>query len=130
MLSSLSISYIDSQNPQNNINDGNGGWNIYCLKIEQICFLDEFTSMKEDIAPWLESSPSLDKLNDTRKKLKSLKSKLRHTLADKADAEEVSFTDEMIGVLCIFSWLTDFILEIFQYFASTFVMEKKHAGIG
>lgn len=54
--------------------------------------LHEFTKLKEDIAPWLETKPSTEELQAVRLKLKNLKSKLRHKLADKVDAEEVCKT--------------------------------------
>ncbi|XP_059168680.1 serine/threonine-protein kinase 31-like isoform X2 [Physella acuta] len=50
--------------------------------------LHEFTKLKEDIAPWLETKPCTEELQAVRLKLKNLKSKLRHKLADKVDAEE------------------------------------------
>ncbi|XP_035826191.1 uncharacterized protein LOC101859106 isoform X2 [Aplysia californica] len=57
--------------------------------------LSEFSAMREAVTPWLHSAPSLDKLQAVRSKLKSLKSKLRHKLADKADAEENQDTEEL-----------------------------------
>ncbi|XP_076452906.1 serine/threonine-protein kinase 31-like isoform X2 [Babylonia areolata] len=48
----------------------------------------EFCSLRDSMAPWLESRPSMDALIDNRQSLRSLKSKLRHKLADKHDAEE------------------------------------------
>jgi hypothetical protein len=52
-------------------------------------FEQEFRAMQLTIEPWLDNTPSADKLTENRQTLKTLKSKLRHTLADKHDAEEV-----------------------------------------
>lgn len=57
--------------------------------------LREFASMKEQISPWLNTSPNMEELQVVRAKLKSLKSGLRHKLADKVDAEENHDTDEL-----------------------------------
>ena len=51
--------------------------------------LQEFASLREQISPWLNSTPNTEELQAVRAKLKSLKSGLRHKLADKVDAEEV-----------------------------------------
>lgn len=39
--------------------------------------------------PWLESKPDVKKIDDVRRTIKSLRSRLRHRLADKKDLEEV-----------------------------------------
>ena len=49
----------------------------------------EFTSLKSVIEPWLERKPTLTDIQENRKTLRSLKSKLRHLMADKQDLEEV-----------------------------------------
>ncbi|XP_070188248.1 serine/threonine-protein kinase 31-like isoform X2 [Littorina saxatilis] len=64
------------------------------LKAEILCVNNyirletEFRSMKSGMEEWLEKAPTVDKLLETRQTLRSLKSKLRHKLADKHDAEE------------------------------------------
>ncbi|KAK6170857.1 hypothetical protein SNE40_019152 [Patella caerulea] len=50
--------------------------------------LTEFQQMITDIEPWLNCKPSTTELQSTRKTLRSLKSKLRHRIADKEDHEE------------------------------------------
>lgn len=50
----------------------------------------EFSALKEQITPWLNATPTTTELQTVKSKLKALKSKLRHKLADKMDAEEVS----------------------------------------
>ena len=49
----------------------------------------DFSQLKREIEPWLETRPNVDELLDMRKTLRSLRSKLRHRLADKEDVEEV-----------------------------------------
>ncbi|KAL4239766.1 RNA catabolic process [Mactra antiquata] len=49
---------------------------------------DEFAGRKRNMEPWLDKSPTFTELQENRKLLRSLKSKLRHTLADKLDLEE------------------------------------------
>ena len=41
------------------------------------------------MVPWLGSKPDVRKVGEVRRKIKSLRSKLRHRLADKKDLEEV-----------------------------------------
>ena len=65
------------------------------LKAEILCVNDfirlesEFRHMQAGIEAWLDRKPSVEKLVENRQVLRSLKSKLRHKLADKHDAEEV-----------------------------------------
>ena len=65
------------------------------LKAEILCVNDfirlqsEFRIMRAGMEAWLDRKPSVDKLLENRQALRSLKSKLRHKLADKHDAEEV-----------------------------------------
>ena len=42
-----------------------------------------------DMSPWLEAKPDLKKVGEVRRTIKSLRSRLRHRLADKKDLEEV-----------------------------------------
>ena len=42
-----------------------------------------------DIIPWLGSKPDVKKIGEVRRVIKSLRSRLRHRLADKKDLEEV-----------------------------------------
>ncbi|KAL8593195.1 hypothetical protein ACOMHN_009850 [Nucella lapillus] len=71
------------------------------LKGEMLCVKNlmrlqtEFTAMRDSIAPWLESAPTMDPLLENRQLLRSLKSKLRHKLADKHDAEENDEKEEL-----------------------------------
>ncbi|KAL3877743.1 hypothetical protein ACJMK2_035406, partial [Sinanodonta woodiana] len=59
--------------------------------LDNFCQLQkEFTQLQESIVPWLKDMPSLDKLQESRKVILALKSKLRHKLADKQDLEEVN----------------------------------------
>ncbi|GFS04062.1 serine/threonine-protein kinase 31 [Elysia marginata] len=57
--------------------------------------LVEFASLRDQISPWLYTTPNTEELQAVRAKLKSLKSGLRHKLADKVDAEENQDTDEL-----------------------------------
>ena len=41
------------------------------------------------MTPWLGSKPDIKKVGEGRRKIKSLRSRLRHRLADKKDLEEV-----------------------------------------
>ena len=65
------------------------------LKAEILCvnnfirLQSEFRIMRAGMEAWLDRKPSVDKLLENRQVLRSLKSKLRHKLADKHDAEEV-----------------------------------------
>ena len=52
--------------------------------------------------PWLGSKPDVKKMGDIRRTIKSLRSKLRHRLADKKDLEEVSRKFSQ-GQLCQYS---------------------------
>ncbi|XP_025097157.1 serine/threonine-protein kinase 31-like isoform X3 [Pomacea canaliculata] len=64
------------------------------LKSEVLCannFLrmhSEFSALHSSIEGWLDNTPTMDKLMACRQTLKVLRSKLRHRLADKHDAEE------------------------------------------
>ena len=49
----------------------------------------EFTGLKAVIDPWLDRKPALTDIQENRKTLRGLKSKLRHIMADKQDLEEV-----------------------------------------
>ncbi|KAH3863128.1 hypothetical protein DPMN_026106 [Dreissena polymorpha] len=49
----------------------------------------EFYEKMKSIEPWLDNTPSFSELQENRKLLRSLKSKLRHLQADKLDLEEV-----------------------------------------
>lgn len=51
----------------------------------------EFLSRKESIEPWLDKKPTCSDLQENRKQLRGLKSKLRHLQADKLDLEEVGY---------------------------------------
>jgi len=55
---------------------------------------EEYTLLKQIIAPWLNEKPSLLHVLNIRKTIKTLKSKLRHKLADKVDLEEDCDTSE------------------------------------
>ena len=46
--------------------------------------------LQADMSPWLEAKPDLKKVGEVRRTIKSLRSRLRHRLADKKDLEEVS----------------------------------------
>ncbi|XP_041364703.1 serine/threonine-protein kinase 31-like [Gigantopelta aegis] len=48
----------------------------------------DFSQLRKEIEPWLETRPNVDELQDVRKSLRALRSKLRHRLADKEDVEE------------------------------------------
>ena len=61
---------------------------ILCLN-DLIRYESEFRTMRSSIDDWLDKKPNVDKLLESRQTLKGLKSKLRHKLADKHDAEEV-----------------------------------------
>jgi len=49
----------------------------------------EFAHRRDTIGPWLDATPTFTDLMESRKLLRSLKSKLRHLQADKIDLEEV-----------------------------------------
>jgi len=50
---------------------------------------DASQRLAQQLEEWLEMKPDLTTLVSVRKTIKSLKSKLRHKLADKQDLEEV-----------------------------------------
>jgi hypothetical protein len=52
-------------------------------------FMAEFSQMKAGIEPWLDTKPNFDGVQECRKNIRSLKSKLRHKEADRQDMEEV-----------------------------------------
>ncbi|XP_068724825.1 serine/threonine-protein kinase 31-like isoform X1 [Montipora capricornis] len=59
---------------------------------------EKYRNLKIDMAPWLWSKPDVKKISDVRKTIKSLRSRLRHRLADKKDLEEgdeVDSTEEL-----------------------------------
>jgi chromosome segregation ATPase len=49
----------------------------------------EFNTRKLSIEPWLDKPPTFSHVQENRKQVKSLRSKLRHLQADKQDLEEV-----------------------------------------
>ena len=51
--------------------------------------LSDYQGQCDAIQPWLDVTPDLSDVMDVRKRFRSLKSKLRHKLADLQDAEEV-----------------------------------------
>lgn len=52
-------------------------------------FMAEFTQMKAGIQPWLDNKPKFEDIQECRKMIRALKSKLRHKEADRQDLEEV-----------------------------------------
>lgn len=48
----------------------------------------KYKDLQADMVPWLNSKPDVKKMGEVRKSVKSLRSKLRHRLADKKDLEE------------------------------------------
>ena len=56
-------------------------------KLRVMCH--QYSKMRQHLIPWLKHKPVVTRLVQTRKQLKILKSKLRHTLAAKEDLEEV-----------------------------------------
>lgn len=48
----------------------------------------KFRKLKEDLYPWLHRKPQLNDLQESKKKVRILKSQLRHKLADLQDVEE------------------------------------------
>nr|KAG5714655.1 hypothetical protein BaRGS_000143 [Batillaria attramentaria] len=71
------------------------------LKSEVLCANNfirlqaDFCEMRKNMEGWLDKKPSADKLIANRSTLKALKSKLRHRLADKHDAEENNDDEEL-----------------------------------
>ncbi|KAL5019065.1 hypothetical protein ScPMuIL_004787 [Solemya velum] len=57
----------------------------------------EFKQLKTDIEPWLQVRPNLSELQDVRKQIRLLKSKLRHKMADIQDLEENDGSDGELG---------------------------------
>lgn len=55
-------------------------------------FMGEFTNMKAGIQPWLDTEPNFEEIQECRKTIRTLKSKLRHKEADRQDMEEVCRT--------------------------------------
>lgn len=49
------------------------------------------------VQPWLQEKPDLSEYQTIRKKIKSLKSRLRHKLADKQDLEEEGEREKEVG---------------------------------
>ena len=49
----------------------------------------EYLGLQMQLGHWLVEQPSVSELKAVRQTIKALKSRLRHTLADKQDAEEV-----------------------------------------
>ncbi|XP_062615435.1 serine/threonine-protein kinase 31-like isoform X2 [Saccostrea cucullata] len=57
-------------------------------------FMAEFSQMKAGIEPWLDIKPNFDDIQECRKNIRSLKSKLRHMEADRLDLEESGENEE------------------------------------
>lgn len=77
------------------------------------CLATEFTRQKTAIEEWLNQKPDLQDIRDVRKNLRSMKSSLRHLLADKEDMDEVSLQNgdhllKTVGLLCPDTLLWDF----------------------
>ncbi|GAB1602408.1 serine/threonine-protein kinase 31-like [Argonauta hians] len=51
-------------------------------------YITEFLKLKTDLSPWLQQKPSLTELQESKKNVRLLKSRLRHRLADLQDVEE------------------------------------------
>ena len=49
----------------------------------------KYSSMQQMLSPWLTTKPDVEPIITIRKHIKTLKSKLRHKLADLQDLEEV-----------------------------------------
>ncbi|XP_060586126.1 serine/threonine-protein kinase 31-like isoform X2 [Ruditapes philippinarum] len=58
----------------------------------------EFNTRKLSIEPWLDKPPTFSHVQENRKQVKSLRSKLRHLQADKQDLEESGDEEELAGV--------------------------------
>ncbi|XP_063430634.1 serine/threonine-protein kinase 31-like isoform X2 [Mytilus trossulus] len=56
--------------------------------------IGEFTGYKEGIEPWLTVNPNTEELNQIKKTIRGLKSKLRHKDADRQDLEEAGDSGE------------------------------------
>lgn len=56
----------------------------------------DFTNLKSGIEPWLERSPDLEDILESKKLIRNLKSKLRHKDADLQDLEEVKNIHDLI----------------------------------
>ncbi|XP_078366669.1 serine/threonine-protein kinase 31-like isoform X1 [Oculina patagonica] len=50
--------------------------------------MTKYRSLQADMSPWLEAKPDVKKMGEVRRAIKSLRSRLRHRLADKKDLEE------------------------------------------
>ena len=57
----------------------------------------KYAAMVIQLQPWLCESPGVKDLTDCKKEIKSLKSQLRHKLADKQDAIEVWIIGSIMG---------------------------------
>lgn len=55
--------------------------------------IDDFKNLKMEVEPWLKHKPETSTLLGIRKSIRSLKSKLRHKMADIEDIEEVRPSD-------------------------------------
>ena len=61
-----------------------------------------YEQTQSELAEWLDKKPNTDPLKQVRQNIKTLKSKLRHKLADKQDADEVSNRGGCTGQIYIY----------------------------
>lgn len=62
---------------------------FFALKYIHASYYLLYLLSQADIIPWLGSKPDVKKIGEVRRVIKSLRSRLRHRLADKKDLEEV-----------------------------------------
>ena len=64
-------------------------FSFFALKYIYASYYLLYLLPQADIIPWLGSKPDVKKIGEVRRVIKSLRSRLRHRLADKKDLEEV-----------------------------------------
>ncbi|XP_073232753.1 serine/threonine-protein kinase 31-like [Porites lutea] len=75
-----------------------------------------YRNLQADMTPWLGSKPDIKKVGDVRRKIKSLRSRLRHRLADKKDLEEGDEAENPDELLKVESDISDIYLQLHQGF--------------
>lgn len=75
-----------------------------------------YRNLQADMTPWLGSKPDIKKVGEVRRKIKSLRSRLRHRLADKKDLEEGDEVENPDELQKVESDISDIYLQLHQGF--------------
>jgi len=78
--------------------------------------VSRYKRIQTDMSPWLDTKPDLKKVGEVRRTIKSLRSRLRHRLADKKDLEEGDEPESLEELQKVESDISDIYLQLHKSF--------------